>query len=146
MKLNWGKSLILFFIIFFAWVLYFVLFALRQNDDLVTDDYYQKGAKYTDQIDINRRSVPYQDSLQINTTENSVQIILSKGMTSGQDSMHVYFFRSSDKSKDLNVSFKKMDSPFQFEKSKLVHGRFIVYFTWNKLNEKYSVTKTVDIE
>ena len=146
MKLNWGKSLILFFIIFFAWVLYFVLFALRQNDDLVADDYYQKGAKYTDQIDINRRSVSYQDSIQINSTGNSVQIILSKGMTSGQDTMHVYFFRSSDKSKDLNISFKKMDSPFQFEKSKLVHGRFIVYFTWNMLNEKYSVTKTVDIE
>ena len=50
MRLNWGKSLILFFVIFFAWVLYFVLFAIRQNDDLVSDDYYQKGAKYSEQI------------------------------------------------------------------------------------------------
>ena len=146
MKLNWGRSLILFFIIFFAWVLFFVLFALRQNDDLVSDDYYQKGAKYTEQIDINRRSAPYQDSIQISTTSSQIQILLSKGMAAGDDSMQVYFFRSSDKSKDLKIGFRKKDSPVLIERNKLVHGRFIVYCTWSSLNEKYSVTKTVDIE
>ena len=146
MKLNWGKSLILFFIIFFAWVLFFVLFALRQNDDLVSDDYYQKGAKYTEQININRRSAPYQDSIQISTTSSQIQILLSKGMNTSEDSMQVYFFRSSDKSKDLKIGFRKKDSPVLIERNKLVHGRFIVYCTWSRLNEKYSVTKTVDIE
>ncbi len=146
MRLNWGKSLILFFVIFFAWVLYFVLFALRQNDDLVSDDYYQKGAKYTEQIDINRRSATYQDSIQIGTNDNLVQVVLSKGMTVANDSMQIFFFRSSDKSRDLKVGFRKKDSPFQMDKNKLVHGRFIVYLTWNSQNEKYSVTKTVDIE
>ena len=146
MRLNWGKSLILFFVIFFAWVLYFVLFAIRQNDDLVSDDYYQKGAKYSEQIDINRRSAPYQDSIQISTTGSQIHIQLSKGMAAGDDSMKVFFFRSSDKTKDLKIGFRKKDSPFLLERNKLVHGRFIVYFTWSSLNEKYSVTKTVDIE
>ncbi|MEI6276542.1 MAG: FixH family protein [Prolixibacteraceae bacterium] len=146
MKLNWGKSLILFFIIFFAWVLYFVLFAMRQNDDLVSDDYYQKGARYSEQIEINRRSAAYQDSIQINTSGNAIQITLSKGMAASDDSLQVYFFRSSDKTKDLIINLKMKDSPFQIDKNLLVHGRFMVYFTWNSLNEKFSVTKTLDIE
>lgn len=146
MKINWGRGLVIFFIIFFAWVLFFVLFALRQNIDLVSDDYYQKGAKYTDQININRRSAAYQDSLLISTTGNQVQIGLSKGLASAGDSVQVYFFRSSDKAKDLRLNFKKTDSPFQIDKKLLSHGRYQVYISWNDLGEKYMVNKVLDVE
>jgi len=146
MKINWGKGLVIFFIIFFVWVIFFVLFALRQNVDLVSDDYYQKGAKYTDQIKINQRSAVYQDSLQISTTGNKVQIVLSKGMASAGDSVQVYFFRSSDKTKDLRLGFIKTDSPFLIDKTRLVHGRYQVFVTWSSRKEKYSITKVLDID
>ena len=87
MKINWGRALIIFFILFFIWVLFFVLFAIRQNIDLVSDDYYQKGASYTDQININKRSLPYQDSIQISTAQGQVQIVLSRGLASAGDSV-----------------------------------------------------------
>ena len=146
MKINWGKGLVIFFIIFFVWVIFFVLFALRQNVDLVSDDYYQKGAKYTDQIKINQRSAVYQDSLQISTSGNKVQIVLSKGMASAGDSVQVYFFRSSDKTKDLRIKFVKTDSPFLIDKTKLIHGRYQVFVTWGSRTEKYSITKVLDID
>ena len=64
---------------------------MRQNNDLVSDDYYQKGAKYTDQININQRSLTYQDSIQISKSANQVQIVLSKGLVSSGGSVFVYF-------------------------------------------------------
>ena len=146
MKLNWGKSLIIFFILFFIWVLFFVFFALRQNIDLVSDDYYQKGASYTDQININKRSVPYQDSIQISTTAEQVQIVLSRGLASAGDSVFVYFFRSSDKRKDLRLVFKAAESPFLIASKELVHGRYQVYLMWNCKNEKFSVVKVLDVD
>jgi hypothetical protein len=145
-KLNWGKGLVIFFIIFFAWVLFFVLFALRQTNDLVTDDYYQQGAKYTDQININQRSAPYQDSIQISSSGKQIQIVLSKTITSGNDSIEVFFFRSSDKTKDLKLSFSKSASPFLVDETRLLHGRYLVFFSWNERKEKYNITKTVDVE
>ncbi len=145
MKLNWGKSLIIFFILFFIWVLFFVFFAMRQNIDLVSDDYYQKGASYTGQININKRSVPFQDSIQISTTDEQVRLVLPPGLVSAGDSIQVYFFRSSDKTKDLRLSFRKADSPFLIEKSQLVHGRYQVFITWSTNKENYSITKVVDI-
>ena len=146
MKINWGRALIIFFIIFFIWVFSFVFFAMRQNNDLVTDDYYQKGAKYTDQININQRSLPYQDSIQISKTANQVQIVLSKGLVSSGDSVFVYFFRSSDKRKDLRLVFKAAESPFLIASKKLVHGRYQVYLMWNCKNEKFSVVKVLDVD
>ncbi|MCX6221467.1 MAG: FixH family protein [Bacteroidia bacterium] len=145
MKINWGRALIIFFIIFFVWVFSFVFFAMRQNNDLVTDDYYQKGAKYTDQININQRSVTYQDSIKISTTGKQVQIALSKGLVKSADSVQVYFFRSSDKTKDLRLRFKAAESPFLIDKTQLMHGRYQVYLSWSLKNENYSITKIVDI-
>jgi hypothetical protein len=146
MKLNWGKSLIIFFILFFIWVFFFVLFAMRQNIDLVSDDYYQKGARYTDQININKRSVPYQDSIQISATGEQVRIVLAAGLAPAGDSVQVHFYRSSDKTKDLRFSFRKTDSPFLIETTRFVHGRYQVYITWGSGEENYSITKILDIE
>jgi hypothetical protein len=146
MKINWGRALIIFFIIFFIWVFSFVFFAMRQNNDLVTDDYYQKGANYTDQININQRSLPYQDSIRITTAGNQVQIALSKGLMTSAGSVQVYFFRSSDKTKDLRLSFKAAESPFLIDKTQLMHGRYQVYLTWSLKNENYSITKIFDVE
>ncbi len=146
LKLNWGHALILFFLIFFIWVFSFVFFAMRQHDDLVTDDYYQQGAKYSDQININRRSAPYQDSLEINTSGKKIEISLCKSLTTSVDSMQVYFFRSSDKAKDLRFGFSKPVSPLLIDKNGLVHGRYQVYISWKEKGEKFMVNKTVDIE
>ncbi len=146
MKLNWGNGLIIFFVIFFIWVFSFVFFAMRQNIDLMSDDYYQKGADYTDQININKRSVAFQDSVQIIKSANQVQIILSKGLASSCDSVFIYFFRSSDKTKDLRFGFKASESPYLIKTEKLFHGRYQVSLAWNVRNEKYGVTKTLDVE
>ncbi len=145
-KLNWGNGLIIFFLIFFIWVFSFVFFAMRQNNDLVSDDYYQKGAKYTDQININQRSVTYQDSIKISTTGNQVQIELSKGLITSAGSVQVYFFRSSDKTKDLRLNFKAAESPFLIDKTQLMHGRYQVYLSWSLKNENYSIKKILDVE
>jgi hypothetical protein len=145
MKINWGKALILFFGLFFVWVIGFVLFALRQNVDLVSDDYYQKGAKYSDQISINQRSGTYQDSIQISQTGNQVQVALSKSLAATADSVQVYFFRSSDKKKDIRLNLKNSGSPLLVEKSLLSHGRYQLFVTWHNHGEHYMVKKLFDM-
>ena len=145
-KVNWGKALILFFGLFFIWVFGFIIFALRQNNDLVSDDYYQKGAKYSDQILINQRSVAFEDSLTISTAGNRIQLTLCKSLASENDSVQVYFFRSSDKSKDVRFGFRKAESPLILKKASFSHGRYQVFVTWQNHGEKYMVKKTVDIE
>jgi hypothetical protein len=75
-----------------------------------------------------------------------VQIVLSKGLVSSGDSVFVYFFRSSDKTKDLRLGFKTAESPFLIKTEKLFHGRYQVSLTWKIRNEKYGVTKTLDVE
>lgn len=145
-KLNWGNALILFFILFFIWSFSFVFFALRQNNDLVSDDHYQKGASFTNQINVDKRSAAYGDSIQIVSSGARLQISLCRSITAGVDSVQVYFFRSSDKKKDVRLNFRSADSPFLIEKSTLFHGRYMVYITWGQKDENFMVKKILDVE
>ena len=145
MKINWGKGIIIFFIVFFVWVISFVFFALRQNVDLVSEDYYQKGAKYSDQIGINQRSDAYQDSIQITQTGTHVQVTLSKSLALASDSVQVYFFRSSDKNKDVRLNLSHPASSLLVEKSLLSHGRYQVFVTWNNVGQHFMVKKLFDM-
>lgn len=145
-KINWGKALILFFIIFFIWVFSFVFFAMRQNNDLVSEDYYQKGADYTTQINIDRRSLTYRDSVLITRSDKQIEISLCKSVAASGDSVLVYFFRPSDKGKDLRLKFKADKSPFLIDCSRLIHGRYQVYVSWGKPDESFMVKQILDME
>ena len=145
MKINWGRALIIFFGLFFIWVFSFVFFALRQNEDLVSEDYYQKGAKYSDQIGINQRSDAYQDSVLITSAESHVQVTLSKSLALAADSVQVYFFRSSDKKKDVRLNYTHPGSPLLVENNLLSHGRYQVFVTWNKVGQHFMVKKLFDM-
>lgn len=145
-KLSWGKGLILFFLVFFVWIFSFVFFAMRQNIDLVSEDYYQKGADYSQQITINKRSELYQDSVQIRVEGSQVQVELSNRSGNMGDSIQVYFFRPSDKAKDIRMNFKKTGSPILIDKDLFLRGRYLVYISWGSPDEKYMVKKTLDIE
>ena len=146
LKITWGKGLILFFIVFFVWIFSFVFFAMRQNIDLVSEDYYQKGADYSRQITIDQRSAPYQDSVQVGVQGDRVAIELSKTAAAEGDSVEAYFFRPSDKTKDLRLNLKKTAAPILVDKNQFSHGRYLVYISWGKTSEKRTVKKTLDIE
>jgi hypothetical protein len=146
MKLNWGRSLIIFFVLFFSWVLFFLLFAMNQDIDLVSEDYYQKGAKYDEQILIDQRSVTYQDSIQVDTTADHVKFTFCNSLSGSGDSLEIYFFRSSDMGKDLRLNLKQTGSPLMIEKSLLSRGRYQIFINWRQRGEKYMVKKILDVD
>ena len=49
--MNWGKSIILAFILFATFIAVLVTVCMRQDVSLVTKDYYQEELKYQDQIE-----------------------------------------------------------------------------------------------
>ena len=67
-------------------------------------------------------------------------------MVTKGDTIQLYFYRSSDKAKDLQLTIKNADSPLLIDKNKLSHGRYQVFVSWDKNGEKYMVKQVLDIE
>lgn len=145
MKFHWGNSILIFFIFFLSLCGIFIVFSLRQQNDLVTDDYYEQGANYTRQMKIMYRSEPYEDSIQIKQENNLVRFYLSESIIEKTDSIEIYFYRSSDKSKDVLFREELVKSPVDLNAQLFIHGRYTVKIGWTDKTDKFEIQKTLDI-
>jgi len=146
MKLNWGQSIVLFFAIFLSLAIGFIIFSLRQNNDLEAENYYEKGADYTHQMEINGRSAVYNDSIQMMNQNSQIVARFSKSIDLMTDTMHINFFRPSDKRFDFEFTSLLNSDSLAIDKSKLVKGRYKVKFQWFQNLISYQVEKEFFIE
>ena len=141
MKLNWGYSIILFFILFFTVMIGFVIFSFRQSTDLVTEDYYEKGAAYTSQMEVNDRSAIYKDSIGLTNENERIITRFSNSITQMADTMNIYFYRPSDKKSDYKITAPIQNNSVSINKNHLASGRYIAKFQWNSGLNRYEVEK-----
>ena len=146
MKLNWGQSIFIFLIGFLLLAIVFIVFSLRQNNDLVTNDYYEKGADYTNQMEITNRSSVFSDSIQLLNQNTNLLVRFSDSINQMTDSMHIYFYRPSDKK--LDVQFWETIGPDSLiiSKERFAKGRYKVQFQWIFDRNSYLVEKDFFIE
>jgi hypothetical protein len=142
MKFNWGTGIVLFLTLFVAALLSFVIFAWRQDVNLVHQDYYEKGVDYSARIDMDTRSVPFEDKITISNLPDSVCIAFSKMLSDRIDSGNVLFFRPSGHLLDTGFPMVFRDSLIFTDKSKLVPGRYIVKISWYMGGVPFEVDKT----
>ena len=146
MKINWGYSIIIFFVIFCSLMIGFLVFSLRQNSDLVTDDYYEKGADYTHQMEIGSRSLTYNDSIRLLDQKGSLIASFAKSIHQMTDSMNIYFYRPSDKKLDYKVNVRLSSNSVSFEKKNLISGQYTVTFEWSHDKKGYQVVKDLFLQ
>lgn len=139
MKLHWGNAIFIFFAIFITLAIVFMVFAFRQKIDLVEDDYYNKGASFSKQIEINQRSEIYSDSIKINLIDGTVELYVCEEIKQTVEFINVYFFNPSDKKMDAKFVLDTKKVPLQINKDEILPGRYIVKFSWEVGNEVFNV-------
>ena len=146
MKLHWGNAITIFFVIFLSLAFYFIYFAINQNNDLILDDYYEKGAEYTKQIYINERSIPFKDSIKINESNDSIEFYFCDSIINNSNTIFVNFYRPSNKQFDFTTKFNSNSKIFILSKSKLKKGRYIVKLSWKINTFDYEITRNVFVD
>lgn len=150
MKFNWGTGIFVFLAIFLIACGIFITFAMRQQVNLVHQDYYEKGVDYSEQMKVDERSKPFSHSLKTKSTDQFFIIDVDKSLVAKMDSGTVHMFRPSDKTKDISSSFKVGDKTvsqqFEFDKRALISGRYILKFTWYMEGVKYEVHQPVNVQ
>lgn len=145
MKFNWGTGIFLFLALFLAGSAVFIIFASRQQVNLVHKDYYEKGVDYSEQMKVDARSKPFCQSIGINSTNKAMVIEIEQSLASTIDSGTMYMYRPSDKTKDIKVPVIAGLKNIQFQKEDLISGRYILKFTWYTKGVKYEVDRPVNV-
>jgi hypothetical protein len=145
MKLDWGKAIFIFFVLFLTLAAVFIVFSFKHKNDLVTDDYYEQGAAYSKQFNINKRSVVYTDSIKVEQNDTQLYILLLGKLQENIESYEAHFYYPADKDYDVRITESVTADKILVPLSSLKPGRTILKFSWKMDGEDYYLEKSLFI-
>lgn len=138
--MNWGKSIILVFILFAGFISSMVYWMTRQRVDLVRDDYYQDEIKYQHQIDrvanTARLSTPV--SMSYSAEQQQVVFAVSAAVSKGE----ITFYRPADRLLDVRQPMKTGPAGSRtVSTASLAKGYWKVQLAWSDGTREYYAEK-----
>jgi hypothetical protein len=144
--MNWGKAIVLSFVVFIAFVGVLVVLSVREDVSLVSENYYPEDRAYGEQIARMKNAVELAEHPAISIDADAMSLVLSfpEGYADLVESGKVVLFRPSDKSLDqtfeLNSGF-----PAPFTLASLEPGRYKVMLTWTMGGKEYYIEKSFTV-
>src|SRR6218665_3042274 len=105
--MNWGRGLIIGMVCFMGFILTLVTIMMKQDIDLVTENYYLKELEYNNVYSAHNIYESAGDSIITKITNDSLVLEIPKIFQ--EDSITGYLFRPNDAESDLRWSFKATD-------------------------------------
>lgn len=145
MKISWGTGIVIAIVIFMAITVATVIFMMNQDVDLVSEDYYEKGIKYQQQIDKESRSQNLKENVKMDWTGNMFEISFPEEYDNQSITGEILFYRPSDSKKDFKLPLSLTNRNQVIPVSGLQKGFWRVQLNW-RLNNKdnyYSETSFI---
>lgn len=132
--MNWGKAIVLSFVLFATFILTIIYKMMNQRVDLVKEDYYVEELNYQKQIDriSNAKNIQSATVLKYSAETNEIVITLPESVKKGD----VMFFRPSDKSLDFKKSFNETNT-LSIPTTTMAKGRWKVQVFWSDGQSEY---------
>lgn len=137
-KFNWGTGIVLALVIMVSGMIYLVSIALRQNDDLVDNDYYQKSIAYQQHIDEVRNNDALTEKIRFELSSESLKLSFPKLANSQEYEGEIHFYSPVEEKRDMKLKIK-LDSTYnQFiDLKSLEKGRYQVKIDWKASKVSY---------
>jgi len=130
-KFNWGTGIVIAFVIMVSAMLYLVSIALRQDNDLVESDYYQKSINYQQHIDKAKNTELLAEKIMIDYSSGSLKLNYPKLADFKEYSGKILFYSPVEAKRDLSINIEADSSYAQIvDLSKIQAGRYMIKIDW----------------
>ena len=143
--MNWGKSIVLAFVLFAAFIAALVTLCMRQDVSLVTKEYYKEELAYQAQIDRITHTASLSEKPLIEMQEGQFLRITYKDFNSVQSGV-LHLFRPSDPNLDRQYELRAGAEHQQyFSISGMEKGMYRARLTWTMDNEEFYLEKVINL-
>jgi hypothetical protein len=139
-KLNWGTGIVIAFVLFIAFILYFVIKTSTDTMyeyDLVAKDYYKDELEYQQRIDKLNNAKKLTQNISISKTNEGITIYFPKNIALEKIKGTVYLYRPSNENLDVRLPIAITNQTQLISKDILIGGRWNVQIEWNVAEESY---------
>lgn len=141
----WPTSIAIFFALAITFIISFIVWAVRQREDLVSADYYEREVRYQSQLDTLNRSqaVAAKTVVTFEPTQQVIVITLPEAKATGTTgSIHLY--RPSDARLDRELPLELSSEGTQhLDAKQLRDGLWKVRVKWNVGGHDYFLDQPV---
>ena len=131
--MNWGKSIVLAFVCFAAFIGYMVVRAFQEDFDLVADDYYAQEINYQSKLDQLSNASKNDFEVMIDQNEETITLTFPS-----EASGEIHFYHPSRKIFDRKFKIElDQNNSQQIAKTDLVPGSYRVNISCSAGDKKY---------
>jgi hypothetical protein len=144
--MNWGRSLILVFVVFAAFMGYLVYRASGTHFDLVSKEYYKDELRYQDKIDGFRNAAAL-DAVQLRVDSAGIlQIRFPEQMKGKPVQGSLWLYCKMDAGKDVHIPLAEDTTALRvFNVSGRPSGKYLAKLHWEVLSVPYEFEQEIII-
>jgi len=137
-RFNWGTGIVLALLIMVSGMIYLVSIALRQNDDLVDNDYYQKSINYQQHIENVQHSEALAVKIRFDLSPESLKLTFPNLANTQEYEGNIHFYSPVEEKRDMTLKVS-LDSSFTqtIDLKSLKKGRYQVKIDWKANKVSY---------
>lgn len=140
--MNWGKWIVVSFVLFAIFIGVLVTVCLRQDINLVATDYYNQELAYQKQIDRSKNTQTLAIKPDISVVNNSL-LVSFKDFNRLQNG-ELKLFRPSNPASDFTIELKPTaDSVLTFDVQNRERGMYKAQLKWSMNNHDYYLEKII---
>ncbi len=141
--MNWGKGIVIAFILFIAMIFLFIYLGSRESSDLVSEDYYAQELQYEDRIVAINNVGIWKDSIHLNVTAEAIILSVPPALLPAE-SGSVHLFRPSSASDDKFFDFTPDATGKQYiSRASLKKGSYTFKLSWEGKGKTYYWEKNI---
>ena len=147
LKFNWGTGIVIAMVVMVSGMLVLVSIALRQDYDLVDNDYYQKSINYQQHIEKVKNNEALSEKIKFLQSGDTLNMVFPRLANSAEYIGTVHFYSPVEENRDLTVELK-LDTSFvqTILLNKLEAGRYQVKIDWKAGSMDYYHEQDIAVE
>jgi len=147
MKFTWGTGILVFIILFIAFMAFMVTKSSQQNTDLIATDYYARELAYEDQLEKVRNYNDLESKPVIKTSREYVSVEFPGMIEFSKLKGTIKLIRPSDKVLDRAYDFKDLDTNLiEIQLENMTNGLYSLELEWTDLKKNYLIKKDIVIQ
>ena len=138
MKINWGTGIVIALVVMIGGMIFLVSIAIRQDYDLVDNDYYQKSVNYQQHIEEVKNTEALPEKIRLEQTDDSIRLTFPKLSAISDYSGNIHFYSPVEEKRDETIKLNLTDNYSQSIALKsLKSGRYTVKIDWSANKVSY---------
>jgi hypothetical protein len=134
MRINWGTSIVIAFILFASFILYFIIKVetnSKYENELVVEEYYKHDAHFGDEMVKIQNAHDLVEKPSIINTAEGITVHFPSALDINKIKGKVSFYRPSNKKLDFEVPISLSSPTLLIPKLKLVGGLWDISLFWS---------------